>query len=104
MNFNKMLGSYKKKTKKRILSAPETIGNEKRPREETPESVVTIYFVHVPKTAGSALKQIFSKVVDEKHTEGWRLKTTDGTIVNIVANGHSPCSNFPVSTIMLHFA
>ena len=98
MNFSKLLGSYKKKPKKRI--PPEDIsgdgtGNKRARREKAPERTVTVYFVHVPKTAGSAIKQIFAKEVKEKFTEGWRLKATDGTTVHIIAQGHSRCNNFP---------
>ena len=57
-----------------------------------------IYFVHVPKTAGSAIKQVLA-TNDLQHkgikSEGWTLRTRSGTTVRILARGHCPTSQFP---------
>lgn len=59
---------------------------------------IYIYFVHVPKTAGSAIKQVLATNDLQRKgikSEGWTLRTRSGTTVRIIARGHCAASQFP---------
>lgn len=61
---------------------------------------IYIYFVHVPKTAGSAIKHTLlsndtRRSKSNRPREGWLLHTRKGVPVHIIARGHSTASSFP---------
>lgn len=61
---------------------------------------IYIYFVHVPKTAGSAIKNTLlrndpRRAKSNRPREGWLLHTRKGVPVHIIARGHSTASSFP---------
>lgn len=61
---------------------------------------IYIYFIHVPKTAGSAIKDMLRRndkrpPHPHKPREGWLLHTKTGIPVHIIARGHSEASSFP---------
>lgn len=65
-------------------------------KDKKDNKTIYIYFVHVPKTAGSAIKQTFAQN-DTNHSiksEGWTLHTKSGIKVRIIAHGHSTTSSF----------
>ena len=66
-------------------------------RDTKDPRTIYIYFVHVPKTAGSAIKQTLARndTGDKSiKSEGWTLYTKSGIKVRIIANGHSASSSF----------
>ena len=61
---------------------------------------IYIYFVHVPKTAGSAIKHTLlrndpRRAKSNRPREGWLLHTRKGVPVHIIARGHSTAASFP---------
>lgn len=65
-------------------------------KEKKDPNAIYIYFVHVPKTAGSAIKQTLAR--NDAHrsikSEGWTLHTKTGIKVRIIAQGHSGTTHF----------
>jgi hypothetical protein len=75
-----------------------------KPKSKSKPPTIYIYFVHVPKTAGSAIKQTLAQNDDggngnrngnRGRDEGWTLHTTEGQRVRIIAKGHSRADQFP---------
>ena len=74
-------------------------------RKPPPSDAVYVYFVHVPKAAGSAVKNVLrTNHPKATHTpktsaaaEGWWFTATDAkhTRVHISARGHTPARDFP---------
>lgn len=65
--------------------------------EKKEANTIYIYFIHVPKTAGSAIKQTLAHNDTQDKSiksEGWTLYTRSGVKVRIIANGHSVSSSF----------
>ena len=64
-----------------------------------------VCLVHVPKTAGSAIKQTLKKLARTSDAfEGWKLTNRDGLVVHIIAKGHSHASAFPREAFKVEFA
>jgi hypothetical protein len=76
--------------------------NHLKPTPRIPTSVraniTEAYFVHVPKTAGSALKHIMAQMDrGGGFSENFRLETTLGNVVRVISNGHKPAKDFPTN-------
>lgn len=73
-------------------------------RKPPPTDAVYVYFVHVPKAAGSAVKNVLRTHHPKANApktgaaaEGWWFTATDAnhTRVHISARGHTPARDFP---------
>lgn len=100
-----------KRYRRSIHHKSPTRKNKKNPRKHLPPHThhhrhhhhpdhIYIYFVHVPKTAGSAIKELLRRndtrpQPSHKPREGWLLHTKTGMPVHIIARGHSEASSFP---------
>lgn len=61
---------------------------------------LTVYLVHVPKTAGSAIKELLkTRATTSERFEGWKLGTHDGNTVHFIAKGHCPAFRFPTGAL-----
>jgi hypothetical protein len=104
MDFASLL-KKKKNKKKRPASTVASQGPDakrqhvsEQPKVRKVTKTVTIFFAHVPKTAGSAIKQILKQSCIPTHQgEGWKIRTKDGKTVHIIARGHAYSSDFPRS-------
>ena len=101
MDFSKLL-SKKKKDKKRKITVTDTSNDNKR-QNRADNGELKVYFVHVPKTAGSAIKHVFTQTEKpgQDPKEEWHLPTKNGGTVHIIANGHTPASRFPSGAFQL---
>jgi hypothetical protein len=87
MNFGSLLNRYATSDRSKVKKRPSAPKEKKR--------ILKVFFVHVPKTAGSAVKQAFRKATGAFEAEEWKLTADDGTIVHIVARGHTDAAGFP---------
>lgn len=55
-----------------------------------------VYLIHVPKTAGSAIKQTLKTLATTSEAfEGWKVTNRDGVVIHFIARGHCPVRDFP---------
>eukprot|EP00937_MAST-01D_sp_MAST-1D-sp2_P001901 g1901.t1 len=89
-------GDRKRKASERDEQYGAGRGSKSARRERERERVV--YFVHTPKTAGSAIKHTLAKAESggrSEFGEFFRLRTRDGTMLRIESRGHTEASRFP---------
>ena len=55
-----------------------------------------VYLIHVPKTAGSAIKQTLKTLATTSEAfEGWKVTNRDGVVIHFIARGHCRVRDFP---------
>jgi hypothetical protein len=55
-----------------------------------------VYLIHVPKTAGSAIKQTLKTLAATSEAfEGWKVTNRDGVVIHFIARGHCRVRDFP---------